>query len=335
MNKMFLLLMLIPSALFAQNSICGINFGTSYEDALSLLDEQFGVSLQSEFEAAQKSLGVKVEVGEKFISYENKKYADFTWDAIYFHFQEINGISYLNGGMLVIDSNTLTDAEEKRDKIKEYMGKKYDIEDYVDEENGLKMYVGGFDPTDPNYCGFTIQVSESSDDNKGKYTTFLSFGPYEYDSKSASSIKPTSICGVKFGTNYNDAKKILEKHFETTISDLFENKESVIMDKMHAGYKWDLLVFSFQRNDNNSYLIEANFYKVSKTMAKAVNICEGLKNKMEGIYEIHVYSSGEDGLKEYHGMNPKDPNLPGFKINVFKTTKGEFGTVLSYKPFNQ
>ncbi len=335
MNKMIVLLMLIPSTLFAQNSICGINFGTSYENALSLLDQQFGISLQSKFEAEQKKLGVKVELGEKFISYENKNYAGINWDNIYFHFQEMNDETILNGGMLLIVSNTLKEAEENRDKIKELMSNNYEIDEYIDEDNGLKMYVGGFDPTNPDECGFIIEILESSDGkNQGKYSTSLLFGPYDY-TKSASAIKPTSICGVKFGTIFDEAKTILENQFGTVNSYLQESNELFFMKKKHEGFMWDYLTFGFLRDGYNNYLKEANFYKLSNSLADAEKVCEGFIKKKKRIYEISVFTSGEDGLKKYIGKNPKDPSLPGFTIDIIKTEKGEYGTILSYKPFNE
>ena len=317
--------MLIPSSLSAQNSICGVAFGTSFSDTQTILEKKFGENLY-------KDMGINNK-----LLFEKTSYAGFIWDYISLEFQENNDESYLNGGMLLISSETPKDAEENRDKIKELMERKYDIEEVFNEKNDPinKFYVGGFDPTNPDYCGFVIQILENkSKELKGKYHTILKYGPFDYIDSPESFVQD-SICGVSFGTNYNDTKTILEKQFGPNMSNSSKQDEIVYFDKKYAGIIWEILLFNFQRDGQNSYLNEVIFSLSSKTLKEAEKKRDDIKIKMEKNYEIKEFITGDDRQKVYKGVLPAtNQEYCSFTIEVLKNSKDNYVTIMSFGPYN-
>lgn len=158
-----ILLLMLPVSLYAQTSICGVDFGASYSTAERILENKFGY---------KHFLSDRTQ-----IIFENKMYAGITWDRLMFLFQSDGTISYLNRAVLVRKSKTAAEAKENRDALKRQMEGKYFIMDFTDEKSGFKYYMGGSNPTNPSYPGFTIDIIKYSN---GTYGTRLDYGPYDY-----------------------------------------------------------------------------------------------------------------------------------------------------------
>ena len=147
--------------------ICGIPFGTSYEEARQRLYNKYG---EPEYYPDRS-----------VISFKNKVYAGITFDAIHFLFQSDGTRSYMNGCVFILNANTLKQAEKNRERLYEKLSKKYNMLNDVDE-NGNKYYYGGYGPT-PNTIGFTIDILKYEKDlarQFNPYATRLAYGRYNY-----------------------------------------------------------------------------------------------------------------------------------------------------------
>src|SRR5574344_506820 len=144
MKKLFLLFILMLSQnSFAQTSIAGVKFGSSYETAKQLLISKFG----------EPDL-----IDANSIMFCNKMYAGETFNGISFGFiRDGAGNSFLNSCVLVEDAKTLKDAIEFRDQLASVIGKSYEIDTLYDSEN-TKYYRGGVSPVDSTKYAFLIDV---------------------------------------------------------------------------------------------------------------------------------------------------------------------------------
>lgn len=168
MRKVVLLLLLLPTAIFAQKSICGVDFGSSYSDAERILENKFG---DKSYLYSDKTT----------IAFMDKTYAGIYWSTLWFMFQSNGYQSYLNRCILVIDCKTAEEAREKRDKIYSQMCDKYFIKDIIDEKTGFKVFFGGENPTNPEKHGFCIDIIKYGNSNLPyKYGVRLDYGPYNY-----------------------------------------------------------------------------------------------------------------------------------------------------------
>lgn len=164
MKKLLLFLLLLPTSLYAQTSICGVDFGTSYSTAERILENKFG---DKDILWSDKTQLV----------FRDKMYAGRLWSYLYFIFQSDGVSSYLNRCILVIRCKTLAEAKEYRDAIKQQMDAKYPIADFINEKTKLKYYLGGTDPTNYNRVGFCIDIIKL---DNGEYSARLDYGPYNY-----------------------------------------------------------------------------------------------------------------------------------------------------------
>jgi len=164
MKKLLLFLLLLPTSMYAQTSICGVDFGTSYSTAERILENKFGdkVSYMSD----------KTE-----IVFRDKMYAGRFWSYLYFIFQSDGVNSFFNRCILAKTCKTLAEAKEYRDAIKRQMEGKYSIVDFINEKTKLKYYLGGTDPTNYNRVGFCIDIIKL---DNGEYSARLDYGPYDY-----------------------------------------------------------------------------------------------------------------------------------------------------------
>lgn len=147
--------------------ICGIKFGTSYQEAKKKLDNKYG---EPEYYPDNSVL-----------SYKNKFYAGIKFDAIHFLFQSDGTRSYMNGCVFVLNASTLKQAEKYREMLYEKLSEKYNMVSNVDE-NGNKYYYGGYGPT-PNSIGFSIDILKYEKDLAvlyNPYATRLAYGRYNY-----------------------------------------------------------------------------------------------------------------------------------------------------------
>lgn len=169
MKKLLLFIFLLTTSVtFAQTSICGVNFGSSYSAAERILENKFG----------DKSVLISDKTS---IGFMKKMYAGRIWDMLLFNFQSDGHQSYLNRCTLVYNCDDLKEAMHIRDAIKEQMDKKYIIIDFTDKETNLIYYLGGESPTDKDMPGFSISIIKYNDDlDEKKYGVRVDYGPYNY-----------------------------------------------------------------------------------------------------------------------------------------------------------
>lgn len=165
MKKFFFTIILFACALFAysQKSICGVDFGSSYESAKFILESKFG----------------KAEIDENNeICYFNREYAGFNFYAIYFHFQSDGYNSYLNKCFLTNKFKDVDLAKHFEKMILVELSQKYNnIESHIDN-NGYLCAQGGTSPVSNDDYGFQVFITK--DDKTKEYMVYLSYGSYNY-----------------------------------------------------------------------------------------------------------------------------------------------------------
>ena len=147
--------------------ICGVKFGTSYEDAKRILENKYG-------EAYKHS--------KQSIIFKYKNYAGISFDRISFLFQSDGYRTYMNGCVFAIDANTAEDAKEKRDGLYNCLSGKYYMDEEIDK-NGFKYYIGGVSPVNENNAAFIIDIVKLNKDLAKKYNPYiarLKYGRYNY-----------------------------------------------------------------------------------------------------------------------------------------------------------
>ena len=150
--------------------ICGVKFGTSYEDAKRILENKYGEA-EYDYKHSKESL-----------TFANKTYAGISFDTILFLFQSDGYRTYMNGCVFAIDSNTAEDAKEKRELLYNRLSGKYYMDDSIDK-NGFKYYIGGFSPINENDAAFSIDIVKYDADVAKKYNPYaarLMYGRYNY-----------------------------------------------------------------------------------------------------------------------------------------------------------
>lgn len=152
--------------------ICGIPFGTSYEEASNSLYNKYG------------SPEYNINNSKESITYKNKKYAGILFDTIYFLFQSDGRRSYMNGCVFIIKADDAEEAKKNRDMLYKKLSEKYRMLVYTDE-NDFKYYVGGFSPTGGDDAAFVIDVVKYKYEKEvarlfHPYAARLMYGLYEY-----------------------------------------------------------------------------------------------------------------------------------------------------------
>lgn len=156
MKKIILLLILISMKVNAIE-VCGVPFGSSYQETYKVLTEKWGKPTGSDFEE---------------IVYMNKLYAGDYWDIIIFRFQGGGGKkTAFNCCLFGKEFKTLSEAEKFRDYLAKELAKKYKIFSKTDEY-GLKYYLGGQNPVNPNEAAWGLDISGTR--------VRLIYGPYNY-----------------------------------------------------------------------------------------------------------------------------------------------------------
>ena len=145
--------------------ICGIPFGSSYEEAEKFLENKFG----------EKSyLSDKTK-----IYYSNENYAGILFDNIIYLFQSDGYKSYMNGCVFILDATTLRQAKEKQEMLYKTLRYKYDMKESEDD-NGNKFYYGGHSPVPFDGFGFTIEIIKYENRPHIPYAARLMYGRYNY-----------------------------------------------------------------------------------------------------------------------------------------------------------
>ena len=148
--------------------ICGIPFGSSYEKTRAMLENKYG--------------SPEYYPDQSLISYKNKTYAGITFDSILFLFQSDGIHSFLNGCVFVMSAKSLSDAKKKQEMLRQKLSDKYTIVDDVDN-NGNKIYLGGFSPIPGDGVGFAIDILKYEKEVAKRFTPYgarLVYGRYNY-----------------------------------------------------------------------------------------------------------------------------------------------------------
>lgn len=143
-------------------SICGVDFGMSRENALSILRNKYGSPMYSP--------------NEMVLSFENIKYAGLDFETVHFLFQSDGRRSYLYSCIFVKGAKNKSEAEEITELYRSVLSRKYELSESV-TDNGFKTYGGGISPM---WDGKWYTLLESLDE--GKYLTALHTDVIEYES---------------------------------------------------------------------------------------------------------------------------------------------------------
>ena len=135
------------------------------------------------------------------------------------------------------------------------------------------------------------------------------------------SYAQTEACGVKFGSSYEEARKILDRKF----GDAHESSKGRILtysDVRYAGYTWDRIVFEFQFDGNSSYCIACQMQRTCADLKTAEKLRDALQAKMADKYEMNEFTDS-DGVVYYKGgQSPTDKRDYGFKLHIARNYNG-------------
>ena len=150
--------------------ICGVKFGTSYEDAKRILENKYG---EAEYDYTHS---------KERLTFVNKTYAGISFDTIFFLFQSDGYRTYMNGCIFILEAYTAEDAKEKRERLYNRLSDKYYMDEGIDK-NGFKYYIGGFSPINENDAAFVIDIVKLDKDLAKEFNPYaarLMYGRYNY-----------------------------------------------------------------------------------------------------------------------------------------------------------
>ncbi len=148
--------------------ICGIPFGSSYENTKEILENKYGYP--------------DYNPDKTVISYRNKTYGGITFDAIHFLFQSDGIYSYLNGCVFILSANSLGEAKMKQKMLHEKLSEKYIMSDGTDD-NGNLYYIGGYSPIPNDGAGFSIEILKYDSELAKRFKPYaarLVYGRYNF-----------------------------------------------------------------------------------------------------------------------------------------------------------
>lgn len=148
--------------------VCGVRFGSSYENAKEILKRKYG---EPDY----------LETNENAIVYHYKSYGGMIFTNIYFCFQRDGALSYMNQCVMGYDCKTAEEAKNKRDAIWNKARSKYAAWHEDIDDNGFKYYESGCSPLGGFGNGFVIDVVKYNEPYNGcRYFSRIMYGPYNY-----------------------------------------------------------------------------------------------------------------------------------------------------------
>lgn len=168
-------------------SICGVDFGTSKDDAEVILKNKFGTPLDYSKETV--------------IPFENIKYAGIDFDNVYFLFQSDGNNSFFNSCVFLKQAKNKKQVKEIIETYKTALSRKYTLKEDI-ATNGFNIYEGGISPlwdgkwqsiidSASNHeipIAFHTDVIEYDSDivnhTGKKYGVRLIYGPFEFVNES-------------------------------------------------------------------------------------------------------------------------------------------------------
>lgn len=148
--------------------VCGVRFGSSYENAKEILKRKYG---EPEY----------LETDENTIVYHYKSYGGMIFTYISFCFQRDGALSYMNKCVMGYDCKTAEEAKNKRDAIWIKARSKYAAWHEGIDDNGFKYYESGCSPLGGFGNGFVVDIVKFDEPYNGcRYFSRIMYGPYNY-----------------------------------------------------------------------------------------------------------------------------------------------------------
>ena len=149
--------------------VCGVRFGSSYENAKEILEGKYG---EPDY----------MLTDENRIVYHYKSYGGMTFTYMSFNFQRDGTLSYMNQCVMGYECKTAEDAKNKRDAIWTKARSKYFAGREGIDDNGFKYYESGCSPLGGEfYSGFVVDVVKLDEPYNGcRYFSRIMYGPYDY-----------------------------------------------------------------------------------------------------------------------------------------------------------
>lgn len=165
MKRFMLVVVLFVCTTFAysQKSICGVDFGSSYESAKPILERKFG---KADFEKNNN------------IYYYDRNYAGFTFDVINFRFQSDGYDTYFNECSFGYKFEDITLAKKFYNILLAELSAKYDYPEIGFDKDELPWAIGGKSPAPECEPGYFLSIEKIDKDNP--YYVLLRYGPYNY-----------------------------------------------------------------------------------------------------------------------------------------------------------
>ena len=152
--------------------ICNVPFGSTYEDAKSILTDKYG---DYDYLSSTKD----------DLVYKNKKYAGVDFDVMHFMFQSNGERSYFNTAILCMNCRSKADAIRTKQRMHDTLSKRYSAFVNMDGDD-LYLSMGGISPvpTERNY-GFGVRIDIVDYGKSGQvlgtpYGVRIIYGPYDY-----------------------------------------------------------------------------------------------------------------------------------------------------------
>lgn len=148
--------------------VCGVRFGSSYENAKEILKGKYG---EPDY----------METDENTIVYHYKSYGGINFTDMFFYFQRDGSLSYMNQCVMGYECKTAEEAKNKRDAIWTKARSKYTAWREGIDDNGFKYYESGWSPLGGICNGFVVDVIKLNETHNGcRYFSRIMYGPYNY-----------------------------------------------------------------------------------------------------------------------------------------------------------
>ena len=155
---LFVLLFSLAVNAKGDTGVANVDFGTSYDMAITKLKQTFGEPAMSD---------------SAKVVFMNRLYDGDRYDKVEFYFEQEKGDCVFNQARFYIFCTNKNVARQRLKFLSKVMGKKYEIS-YDEEDGGDVFYKGGTSPLGYGKL-FTIFTSPMD----GRWTAQLRFGPFK------------------------------------------------------------------------------------------------------------------------------------------------------------
>ncbi len=127
-----------------------------------------------------------------------------------------------------------------------------------------------------------------------------------------------SICGVRFGSNFNSCRTTLNNKYGEP---LYENDGEELCYSFQSvnGLQYDFLTFTFSKSGRNTYLNQVELEIVCETRAEASQHLTEIVNAWSNVYDL-VKKYEDDGTAYWcGGTNPLNSDRYGFIIELARS----------------